>query len=93
MLRKRTVVRFLFSPADRTVSGADKVTLDDGFCYPSIPFLVHCTDPYIFIRYLPRCTGQSISSSYVSGLRPLYGCECIEGSLNLKFLHPENSGI
>jgi hypothetical protein len=88
MLRKRTVVRFLFSPADRKVSWTDKVIIDDGFCYPLIPALVHCTDPYLFIRYLPRCTGQTISSSQVSGLRPLYGCECIEGSSKFKTSPP-----
>jgi hypothetical protein len=62
----------------------DKVTLDDGFCYRSIPTLLHCTDPHLFIRYLPRCTGQSVSSSQVPGLRPPYGCKCIEGSTKFK---------
>ena len=63
MFRKRTVVRFfLFLLQNRIVSLVDKVTLDDGFCYSPIPALLRCTDPYLFICYLPQCTGQTIST-------------------------------
>lgn len=48
------------------VSGADKVTLDDGFCYPSIPALMHCTHPYLLIRYLLALDSPSVPHKFWS---------------------------